>query len=163
MAGAQTIPTRPPVADVLEAAWQGVRVNRMRLHLDTRSTTDIGGDVYADCLSVDLSLSADAATLIEHGLLTQADLDALPPCGVSCPSVAFKISAGKRRVRLECYWHDQNDDYEKPRHPSVQNFIDRVAAAVAPSGMVKRDSLSLVGVFSEIFTVGDAGNTGVAL
>lgn len=48
------------LAGVLATAWPGVRINRIKLHLDTLSPDDIGGPDWADLLSVNLSVSARA-------------------------------------------------------------------------------------------------------
>lgn len=108
-------------AQALEAAWPGIRVNYLRFHLDERrDTSELAGR-----LAISLSASGAPSAMTTHALVTQADLDSLPPCGSARRSGrSIQRSKSSGRVRVELSIHDNLDE--------DQGDFDLIVKALAP-------------------------------
>ena len=109
------------------AAWPGVRINRLFLTYDPRPVDSIGGDIFADSLSIDVSLSGTPEAMVSTGLLT---IDEIPAQGQRTLGYFFHVIKGKSTVRLVA---SHNESWERNGitcSPITQRLLTQMAQAL---------------------------------
>lgn len=117
----------PILAAHLERRWPGVRINRARLHLDERRDNS----EFAGELCIQVNLSGELADVLSSGVISQADVDRLPPCGVGISRGRRIHRSKKGRLRVELFIKDPPNPFFGDRRFDVELF-DLLAATLAP-------------------------------
>lgn len=121
----------PEFVPALEAAWPGVRMLRLEWWVYRPGPADpIAWREMTGELTVFIGLSGPPAALLAAGLITEAELEALPPSGVKSFG-RLAVSRGRRTTRLQCHLREASGEAERPDHPAVIRLRDRLAEAIA--------------------------------